>query len=91
MIDGVVQSHAAFPDGGLQHHLGGGVLPGGGGGLGGGKTGYRENGALGGLHNGLIGGGHAEIQRNGEIPAVDGLLLLDGLGKAAEEQGEDDA
>ena len=80
-----------FPNGGLQHHLGGGILPGGSGRLGSGETGDREDGALGGLHDRLIGGGHAEVQRNGQIPAVDGLLFLDSLGKAAEEQGENNA
>ncbi len=67
------------------------VLPGGAGGPGGGQAGDGEDGALGGLHHRLIGGGHAEVQGDGQIPAVDGLLVLDRLGKAAEQQGQDDA
>ena len=61
------------------------------GGPGGRHAGHGENGALGGLHNRLVGGGHAEVQGDGQVPAVDGLALLDGLGKATEQQGQDDA
>ena len=81
----------ALLNGGLEHALQAVVLPGSAGSTGGRHAGHGEDGALGGLHNGLVGGGHAEVQRNGQVPAVDGLALLDALGKAAEQQGQDDA
>ena len=91
LLDGVGQGDVALLDGGFQHGLGMGILPGGGGGLGGSQTGHGEDGALGGLHDRLVGGGHAVIQGDGQITAVNGVLVLDGLGKAAEQQGEDHA
>ena len=61
------------------------------GGLGRRQAGDGEDGALGGLHHRLVGGGHAEVQGDGQIAAVDAVLVLDRLGKAAEEQGQNDA
>ena len=55
------------------------------------KAGDREDRALGGLHDGLIGGLDAGGQRGGKIAAVGLLQALERLGKAAEQQREDDA
>jgi len=91
LVDRVGQGQLSLLDGGLQHCLEAVVLPGGAGSPGRGQAGHGEDGALGGLHHRLIGGGYAEIQGDGQIPAVHGLPLLDGLGKAPEQQGQDDA
>ena len=55
------------------------------------ETGNRQHRALGGLHNGLVGGGHTFLHGGGEGGGVSGLHALQGLGKAPEQQGEDDA
>ena len=91
LVHGVGQRLLPLLNGGLQHALKGVVLPGVPGGPGGGQTGDGEDGALGGLHDRLIGGGHAEVQGDRQVPAVHGLLLLDGLGEAPEQQGQNHA
>ena len=55
------------------------------------EAGDGEDRALGGLHDGLIGGLDAGGQRGGKIAAVGLLHALERLGKAAEQQREDDA
>ena len=91
-LGGVLQGELPLGDGGLQHGLrvvGG--LAGCVGGPGRRQAGDGEDGALGGLHHRLVGGGHAEVQGDGQIATVDAVLVLDRLGKAAEEQGQNDA
>ena len=78
-------------DGSLQHVLGAVLLLGGLGGSLGGQAGDGEDGALGRLHDGLVGGGHALVEGGSQGHAVGGVVVLQGLGHAAEEQGEDDA
>ena len=56
-----------------------------------GYTGHGENGTLGRLHDGLVGGLHTGVEGGGEIGAVAFLLALESLGKAPEQQGENDA
>ncbi len=90
LVDGVGQGDVALLDGLVQDELDGAVLPGGLGRPAGRQAGDGEDGALGGLHDGLVGGGHAVVQGDGEVGAVGGVLVLQGLGKAPEEQGEDD-
>ena len=91
LVDGVVQGDLAFLDGGLQHELKVVVLAGSAGGLGGSHTGNGQNGAFGGLHNGLVSGGDAEVQSDGQVTAIHGLVVLDGLGQTTEQQGQDNA
>ena len=88
---GVGQGDVALLDGLVQHELHGAVLTGGLRGPPGGQAGDGEDGALGGLHHRLVGGGHAVIQGHGEVAAVSLLLVLEGLGKAPEQEGENDA
>ncbi len=76
-------------DGGFQHSLG--VVRSGPRGvcrLSGGQTGDGEDRSLGGLHHRLVGGGHAEVQGNGQLAAVDDVLVLHGLGKPPERAGK---
>ena len=91
LVDGVGQGDVALLDGLVQHELHGAVLTGGLRGPPGGQAGDGEDGALGGLHHRLVGGGHAVIQGHGEVAAVSLLLVLEGLGKAPEQEGENDA
>ena len=78
-------------NGGGEDRLRAVVLPCGAGGPGGRHAGDGEDGALGGLHHRLVGGGHAEVQGDGQVPAVHGLPVLDRLGKAPEQQGQNNA
>ena len=55
------------------------------------QAGDGQDGALGGLHDGLVGGLDARSQRGGKVAAVGLELALERLGKAAEQQGQDDA
>ena len=91
LVDGVVQGSGALFNGGLEDRFQVSVLPGGSGGPGGGHAGDGEDGALGRLHHRLIGGGHAKVQGHGQVGPVHGGLVPHRLGKAAEQQGQDDA
>ena len=90
-VGGLSQGLLSLEDGGLQHVLKGGVFLG--------CTacpvachaGDGEDGALCGLHDCLVGGDDACVQTVGQVDAVYGILVLQGLGEAAEDEGEDDA
>ncbi len=91
LVHRVRQGDLALGDGGLQHGLHAVVLPGGLRGLRGGQAGDGEDGALGGLHHRLVGGGHAVVEGGGKGRAVGGVPLLQPLGHAPEQQGQDHA
>ena len=90
LIDGIGQGDVALLEGLVQDELHGEVLLGGLGGPAGAQPGDGQNGTLGGLHDRLVGGGHTAVQGCGEVGAVGGIPVLEGLGKAPEEQGQDD-
>ena len=70
--------HVRFRLGGLHRPLGG-------------EAGDGEDGALGRLHHRLVGGGNTLLHSGGKVPGGGGLLALEALGEAPEQQGEDDA
>ena len=90
-LDGLRQGGVAGLDGLVQYELGVVLLAGGLQRTLGGQAGDGEDRALGGLHHRAVGSGNALLHGLGQQGAVGGVMALEDLAHAAEQQGQNDA